>query len=295
MLLFVPHRRISHALCQPCRTYQQYIEDALNTILHGKPADASAVLKRAFSSSSETSSFLDAATAAASAAAGAPAAAITAALAATSAPAATPAAPPAASAMPARRSASVASRLSNADVAAPAKHSISATSAPGPADSAAQPEAPAAAGCAEPQDGAAAQQGRPPDTSGDVRDKAEVPAAADIAAELYRLQIGGETAAGGDGTKRPGMYMHTPDTAPVVWHTVLSLKYLDVDMASMTLACDTNTQSNAAAAVEGRVGDRVLLCEERLDFHCTVEESPGMPWARAKFQVPLPAGRGSVL
>jgi hypothetical protein len=36
------------------------------------------------------------------------------------------------------------------------------------------------------------------------------------------------------------------------------------------------------------VGDRVLLCEERLDFHCTVEESPGMPWARAKFQVPLP-------
>ena len=46
---------------------------------------------------------------------------------------------------------------------------------------------------------------------------------------------------------------------------------------------------NAAAGVEGRVGDRVLLCEERLDFHCTVEESPGMPWARAKFQVPAPA------
>lgn len=36
------------------------------------------------------------------------------------------------------------------------------------------------------------------------------------------------------------------------------------------------------------MGDRVLLCEERLDFHCTVEESPGMPWARAKFQVLLP-------
>jgi hypothetical protein len=33
------------------------------------------------------------------------------------------------------------------------------------------------------------------------------------------------------------------------------------------------------------VGNKVLLCEERLDFHCTVEESPGMPWARAKFQV----------
>lgn len=52
---------------------------------------------------------------------------------------------------------------------------------------------------------------------------------------------------------------------------------------------------DAAAALEGEVGDRVLLCEERLDFHCTVEESPGMPWARAKFQVPLPAARGSVL
>jgi hypothetical protein len=52
---------------------------------------------------------------------------------------------------------------------------------------------------------------------------------------------------------------------------------------------------DAAAALEGEVGDRVLLCEERLDFHCTVEESPGMPWARAKFQVPLPAAKGSML
>lgn len=32
------------------------------------------------------------------------------------------------------------------------------------------------------------------------------------------------------------------------------------------------------------VGDRVLLCEDRLDFKCTVEESPGMPWPRAKFE-----------
>jgi hypothetical protein len=41
-----------------------------------------------------------------------------------------------------------------------------------------------------------------------------------------------------------------------------------------------------APGLEEEVGNRVLLCEERLDFHCTVEESPGMPWARAKFQVP---------
>jgi len=39
-----------------------------------------------------------------------------------------------------------------------------------------------------------------------------------------------------------------------------------------------------AAGAEA-VGDRVLLCEERLDFRCSVEESPGMPWARAKFEV----------
>lgn len=28
----------------------------------------------------------------------------------------------------------------------------------------------------------------------------------------------------------------------------------------------------------------MLLCEDRLDFKCTVEESPGMPWPRAKFE-----------
>ena len=30
---------------------------------------------------------------------------------------------------------------------------------------------------------------------------------------------------------------------------------------------------------------RVLLCREKLEFLCSVEESPGMPWPRAKFQV----------
>jgi hypothetical protein len=217
------------------RTYQQYIEDALNTILHGKPAGASEVLRRAFSSSSETSSFLDAATAAASAAAGAPAAAITAALAATSAPVATPGGPPAASAMPARRSASVASSLSNADIAAAAKRSISATSAPGPADSAAQPEAPAVAGRAEAQNGAAAQQGGPPDTSRESPDKAVVPAPADIAAELYRLQIGVEPATGDDAAKRPGMCMHAPDTPPVLRHNCMLLECRDDAIVSVTL------------------------------------------------------------
>ena len=29
---------------------------------------------------------------------------------------------------------------------------------------------------------------------------------------------------------------------------------------------------------------RVLLCRERHEFLCSVEESPGMPWPRAKFQ-----------
>lgn len=53
------------------------------------------------------------------------------------------------------------------------------------------------------------------------------------------------------------------------------------------------------AAGAAAVGDRVLLCEERLDFRCSVEESPGMPWARAKFEVraprltSLPAGPGA--
>jgi len=33
---------------------------------------------------------------------------------------------------------------------------------------------------------------------------------------------------------------------------------------------------------------RVLLCRERHEFLCSVEESPGMPWPRAKFQVCRP-------
>ena len=48
-------------------------------------------------------------------------------------------------------------------------------------------------------------------------------------------------------------------------------------------AAEARPHMPEAAAAE--VGDRVLLCEERLDFLCSVEESPGMPWPRAKFQV----------
>lgn len=197
------------------RTYQQYIEDALSTILHGKPAGVGDVLKRAFSASSETS-FLDAATAAASAAAGAPAAAITAALAATTAPLAAPAAPAATSAIPARRSASVASSLSSAEVAAAAKRSMSVASTPG-TDSASQPEAPSAAGSAEAANGAATQQARPADTGGEARDKADVPTATDIAAEVYRLHLGGDGASTTGEAKRPGMCSHALDITAVLW------------------------------------------------------------------------------
>ena len=59
-----------------------------------------------------------------------------------------------------------------------------------------------------------------------------------------------------------------------------------------TAAAAAGTAVNAASAalrVPGLSAEeqsrRVLLCRERLEFLCSVEESPGMPWPRAKFQV----------
>ncbi len=236
------------------RTYQQFIEDALDTILHGKPAGGGdGALKRAFSTSSESVA-LDAAAAALAVTAGAPAAAVA---------ASAVLAAPLATGSPAATAASPAAAAAAAGADAPAvKRSVSSKSAPAAAETAAAPAADAPAGgdggdsATGSSGAAAAPRAAPP-----AADKPELLPVAEIAAEVYGLHVGGEAATGGGGGQPDG----------------------DAGAAE------------AAADVAADVGDRVLLCEERLDFLCNVEESPGMPWARAKFQVYLPSNENLVL
>ena len=156
--------------------------------------------------------------------------------------------------------------------AAPEDRRLARAHSSNPDIAALQPAA-AAAGAASPSPAF----GSPPDASGGAHNVATAAAAAAsaIAAAVNAVAGGGTPArASGDEAAAPApSEAPEQEAGPAV-----------VPPAVGSGAVTAPRTAGMSAEEESR---RVLLRRERHEFLCSVEESPGMPWPRAKFQVSL--------
>ncbi len=117
--------------------------------------------------------------------------------------------------------------------------------------------------------------GSPPDVSGGPPN---VASAADAAASAIAAAV--DAVAGGGTPARPaaddGAASHPSEAAEMEGGPEAVLP------AAGSAALSAPRPAGMSAEEQSR---RVLLCRERHEFLCSVEESPGMPWPRAKFQV----------